>query len=209
MAKRQKLGVGGYLQQLELLEEDSDVADEEAEVVPSRFALILTQKWGWGRLSAPEVQELAAAAHRDGLQHPEVHKLASIGNWGRFPGNAHRDLLFHLGKNSTSMFGANSGEPLPLPPHARGISSAVRLASSSQEPVRRRMTKKGPEKVVGKKGSEKVVHKKSKKKRKYKQTRGCVYSRAYHNTYKATSSRAEAQRAGQVALQEAFGPKAS
>ena len=97
MAKRQKLQ-GGYKKQLEQLKEQSD---EDKELPPSNFALILTQKGGWGKLSAPELQELAFAAHADGLRHPEVEKLASIGAWGKYPANMQRDLLFHVEKFSS------------------------------------------------------------------------------------------------------------
>ena len=62
------------------------------------LARLLTQKWGWGKLSAPEVQEIAHAAFQDGLRLAQVHNLASIGQWGIRPGNMQRDLLYHIGK---------------------------------------------------------------------------------------------------------------
>ena len=79
---------GGYIQRLAQAK-----ALEEQEQQPSKLAAELLQKWAWGTMSAPAVQSLAAAALADGLDHPEVQRLASIGASGKFPGNMHRDLL--------------------------------------------------------------------------------------------------------------------
>ena len=43
-------------------------------------------------MSATEVQKHAHAAVVDGLMHPEVHKLATLGSWGQYPNNINRDL---------------------------------------------------------------------------------------------------------------------
>ena len=80
---------GGHAQQLEQLR-------EQEEIGPSALARILVQKWSWGALSAPELQEIANAAYEDGLQHPEIYKLASLGRWGQYPGNLQRDLLAQM-----------------------------------------------------------------------------------------------------------------
>ena len=53
---------------------------------------------GWGKLSAPEVQEIAQAAYEDGLRHADIEKLASIGGWGKFAGNMQRDLMMQFDK---------------------------------------------------------------------------------------------------------------
>ncbi|CAK0819926.1 unnamed protein product [Prorocentrum cordatum] len=39
------------------------------------------------------------AAFRDGLHHPEVQRLASLGSWGHYPGNIHGQLTRMLGKS--------------------------------------------------------------------------------------------------------------
>ena len=64
---------------------------------------------------------------------------------------------------------------------------------------RMRMTKKGPEQ------SAKKEQKMLKKKKKYKMTKNCVYSRAYHKICKQTGLREEARRAGNCAVVKAFG----
>ena len=94
MAKRQKLG-GGANQRLQQLQDEEHIGEEEPQ--PTQLARLLTQKWGWGKISAPEVQQIAHAASEDGLRMAEVQQLASIGGWGSRPGNMQRDLLGHLG----------------------------------------------------------------------------------------------------------------
>ena len=68
----------------------------------SRLAQLLMDKWAWGTMSAPMLQSIAQAAVQDGLQHPDVEKLAKIGGQGRFPGNMHRDLTLLAGKPTLS-----------------------------------------------------------------------------------------------------------
>ena len=63
----------------------------------SHLAKTLLQKWAWGKLSTPEVQALAHSAFLDGLEHPKVRALASLGSWGKHPANMHRDLLRAVG----------------------------------------------------------------------------------------------------------------
>ena len=48
--------------------------------------------WGEGFLSAHAVQEICHMAYMDGLKHDAVGHLASMGSWGRHPGNVTRDL---------------------------------------------------------------------------------------------------------------------
>ena len=45
-------------------------------------------------------------------------------------------------------------------------------------------------------------------KKEYKITRGCVYSRAYHNTMKMVGDKLIARQAGRAAVVNVFGPKA-
>ena len=67
----------------------------------SKLASELLALWSWGGMSAPLVQKLAAAAHSDGLMHPEIVKISNIGAAGKFPANMHRDLMLISGKMST------------------------------------------------------------------------------------------------------------
>ena len=60
--------------------------------------MLLVQLWSWGFLSAVQLQRICAAAVKDGLSHPEILALASIGSWGQWPNNCHRDLVRKLGK---------------------------------------------------------------------------------------------------------------
>ena len=97
---------GGYKQQLHQARQEEeqeekqeqggeDQQDQHPEV--SNFAKVFLQKWAWGKISTPEVQALARAAYQDGLQHTQVLTLASIGSWGKYPGNMQRDLLRAVG----------------------------------------------------------------------------------------------------------------
>ena len=79
---------------------EREMDEEEKEDAPSQLALTLLRKWAWGRLSTPELQELAHAALKDHLLHPQIEKLASIGSWGLYPGNMQRDLMHYLEKSS-------------------------------------------------------------------------------------------------------------
>jgi len=58
----------------------------------SVLAASLMERFGWGQLSAPAVQEFADAARRDGLDHAEVTALSKIGSSGAHPKNCFRDL---------------------------------------------------------------------------------------------------------------------
>eukprot|EP00973_Karenia_brevis_P011751 1592051-Karenia_brevis.AAC.1 len=68
-------------------------ANSGAERRPSSLVEALLYLWAWGVLSATVVQQLAKAAYDDGLQHPDVECLASLGTWGRNPNNCRRDLV--------------------------------------------------------------------------------------------------------------------
>eukprot|EP00959_Pyramimonas_sp_CCMP1952_P315671 6606912-Pyramimonas_sp.AAC.1 len=50
-------------------------------------------------MPATEVQRISAAAFRDGLRHREIERLASLGQWGNYPGNVHGQLTTMLRDN--------------------------------------------------------------------------------------------------------------
>eukprot|EP00959_Pyramimonas_sp_CCMP1952_P096096 2009256-Pyramimonas_sp.AAC.1 len=59
----------------------------------SQLGTKLLSSWAWGCMPATEVQRAAHAAHLDGLTHPEITTLASLGTFGTHPGNAHAELM--------------------------------------------------------------------------------------------------------------------
>ena len=60
---------------------------------PCALWVLLLRKFALGKLSAIEVQELAATAVKSGLDGKEIRELQSLGAMGHQPGNAHRDML--------------------------------------------------------------------------------------------------------------------
>jgi hypothetical protein len=65
-------------------------------VVPRRggsLADTLLNQWSWGLMSSPSVQAVALAAVEDGLQDPEVQRLAAAGSHGRHTPNILRDIM--------------------------------------------------------------------------------------------------------------------
>ena len=52
----------------------------------------LLRMWGEGFISAHAVQKICHMAYLDGLKQDAVGKLASMGSWGKHPGNVTRDL---------------------------------------------------------------------------------------------------------------------
>ena len=59
----------------------------------SALAELLLSWHAWGWLSGPLVQKLAEAGQADGIRHPDVIKLASVGGAGVYPQNTRRDIL--------------------------------------------------------------------------------------------------------------------
>ena len=59
----------------------------------SRLVEALLFLFGWGLLSAPAVQWLAAVVVQDGCTHPDLVRLSTVGTSGQWAGNARRDLL--------------------------------------------------------------------------------------------------------------------
>lgn len=73
-----------------------DTASGSGTCSKSTLANELLQRWSLGSLSAATVQKLALCATKDGLQHPDVKKLAALGGHGRQPQNCQRDMLHWL-----------------------------------------------------------------------------------------------------------------
>ena len=62
--------------------------------VASLLAAHLTERWGFGLISAVEVQMLADIAVRDHIASPQnLVNLANLIGKGKYPNNCHRDLL--------------------------------------------------------------------------------------------------------------------
>ncbi len=61
----------------------------------SHLTALLLSRHAWGELSATQIQAIAHAAVKDGLEHPAVQQLSKIGSSGLHPGNCKRDLLLH------------------------------------------------------------------------------------------------------------------
>ena len=64
----------------------------------------LVHLWGIGEISASACQAIAQAAHKDGLNHEAVVKLASTGAWGTCPNNISRGLKNFIAKESKATF---------------------------------------------------------------------------------------------------------
>ena len=62
----------------------------------SALAKLLIQKWAWGEMSTPAIQQIAAAAVEDGADSLEIAILAGLGSGGRFSSHMHSELLKHL-----------------------------------------------------------------------------------------------------------------
>ena len=105
----------------------------------------LLHLWSVGDLSATACQALGAAAHRDGLQHPAIIKLASLGAWGTCTNNISMDLKGLVARESKGTFprselaqsipcrnpSANNTEPADI--HFFNAASVVASLFNSQE----------------------------------------------------------------------------
>jgi hypothetical protein len=60
---------------------------------PCALWVLLLRTFGLGKLSAVEVQDMASAAVKSGLDRPEIKELQGLGAMGHQPGNAHRDMM--------------------------------------------------------------------------------------------------------------------
>ena len=85
---------GGRLQQGECyqtLGEDGMELNTDAGDCP--LARVLLNLWGWGLLSAPNLQWIASASKLSGASSGDLDKLASIGASGLYHNNMRRDLI--------------------------------------------------------------------------------------------------------------------
>lgn len=82
----------------------------------SQLAELLIDKWSWGFLSAPQVQEIAAAAVADGARRPDLEALAKLGSWGRHTSNIHSELMRKLGTTPVSVATSTMAVFLKKPP---------------------------------------------------------------------------------------------
>ena len=64
----------------------------------SHLAKYLLEEYAFGGLSANQVQKLSMMAQFDGVKHPHINKLASLGTTGLHPGNMNRDLVRYTKK---------------------------------------------------------------------------------------------------------------
>ena len=64
--------------------------DCETESVLANKLLFL---WARGQLSATLIRELADCALADGANHRDLVAIAQAGNWGRQPGNVHKQIM--------------------------------------------------------------------------------------------------------------------
>ena len=86
------------------------LADPGAAVAGSHLVAVILAKMAWGEMSAPAAQQIAAAAVRDGLENPQVKKMAEAGNAGMYPRNIARviqklwpDMLLSAGLKMVQM----------------------------------------------------------------------------------------------------------
>ena len=66
----------------------------------SQLANALLFLVAWGLIHSETAAWIARCAKEDGLDHPEISKLATCGNSGRCPQNSRRDLLNRFFKQS-------------------------------------------------------------------------------------------------------------
>ena len=87
---------GGSAQQREIM---NILRADEADEIPDtcEFAEALLFMFGWGIMSAPNIQWLASTAKLCGANHPDVDNIAGIGAAGLYAGNCRRDLLRAFG----------------------------------------------------------------------------------------------------------------
>ena len=60
---------------------------------PCPLWCVLLKKFAMGKMSAVEVQEMAAAAVKSGANSAEMLELEALGSYGSKPGNCNRDML--------------------------------------------------------------------------------------------------------------------
>ena len=82
--------------------------------IESKLVRELVHGWGWGKYSAAEVQRMCFLALKDQEElldkigasrahiQPSLIAVAGIGSSGKYPGNAHRELVAYLGEPVTA-----------------------------------------------------------------------------------------------------------
>lgn len=83
---------GGARQSVFRLRSASDVTTSSGSGDGGNLAKLLLQLRAWGEMTTTTLQELAAAAVRDGAKCQRLTKLAGLGCNGEHPGNCDRDL---------------------------------------------------------------------------------------------------------------------
>ena len=121
MGKRGRGGRAGrgYKQRLARKEKE-----QQEQPVQSKLASELLSLWSWGQLSAPVVQKLADAASADGLDHPQIDKLAKIGARGKYPGNMQRDMSLITG-DFAALSGCSTTIPIRLKKLNKNVTEEV------------------------------------------------------------------------------------
>ena len=101
---------GGRLQRKRKLEEDDEGGAENHSRQQSELGSFLIHEWSWGFMSAVQCQHTAFKSyldqcnllHRVGIStlhaDPDLEKMGRFGNYGKSPGNAHRDMVYWLGE---------------------------------------------------------------------------------------------------------------
>jgi len=87
-------------------------ASSDAPASGSYLFAILVHLWSWGFLSPQTIQKVAHAVLKDinaletnGAKiKSDIDKLASIGNYGMYPGNCHQQLKDRLGHTKLTLF---------------------------------------------------------------------------------------------------------
>ena len=115
----------GYRQRAQLA---ASGAADPSQPVESTLAKHLLNLWAWGEMSAPKVQQIAAAAKADGLSHPQVDMLASLGTGGKHARNCHPELLRKLQASPLPPTSTHFRLPMFLPPTGhRFVDQAILL----------------------------------------------------------------------------------
>jgi hypothetical protein len=63
---------------------------------PNKLSAFLIEKWGWGLISAPFLQQVASLSIEDCANHPDLKVLAKLGTSGKYSGKSHWELLAKL-----------------------------------------------------------------------------------------------------------------
>ena len=82
---------GGHVQMTRWLGSDSS-----SSTSTSSLATMLIDKWSWGLISAPMVQQIAKCAVDDGASHPDVVALSALGKSGTYQQNIYAELIRKL-----------------------------------------------------------------------------------------------------------------